>query len=78
MKLKCNVCKEGSVVEVTGEPNHKEDLICCPSCDKQMAFAMRDFDWSTGKDVSGKLFWHPIDYTFNKSWGGIPVEILAK
>lgn len=78
MKLKCNVCDESPIVEITGNPEHREQLICCPSCDKQMAFAMKDYDFSTGKDVRGKLFWHPIDYCFNKQFGAIPVLILEK
>ena len=78
MKLKCNVCTVGFIADITGYPKDKEDLICCEICDKQMAFAMQDYNWSTGKDIKGKIFWHPIDYTFNKNFGGIPIEILEK
>jgi len=70
MKLKCNVCNEGSIVEVKGEPNHSNDLICCPTCDKQMAYA-------TEKRYSNKLIWQPIDTTFDKDFGEIPVQILS-
>lgn len=70
MKLKCNVCKEGSIVEVTGEPNHSNDLVCCPNCNKQMAYA-------TENKYSNKLIWKPIDIEYSAHFGFAPVQILS-
>lgn len=69
MKLKCNVCHNGSIIELTGTPRNIDDLICCNNCDKQMAYA-------TEKKYSNKLVWKPIDTEFNKEAGFIPVQII--
>jgi uncharacterized protein YlaI len=69
MKLKCNVCNESPTVTIDREPKHSNDLICCPSCDKQLAYA-------TEKKYSSKLIWKPLDTTFNEMFGGNPVTVI--
>jgi uncharacterized protein YlaI len=69
MKLKCNVCHASPIVDVAKEPNHTNDLVCCPSCDKQLAYA-------TEKNYSTKLIWKPIDTEYNIDLGFSPVEII--
>ena len=39
MKLQCKVCHEQPIVELVRDPNHSEDMVCCPNCDKQLAYA---------------------------------------
>lgn len=78
MKLKCNVCNESPIVSINDKPKHESDLICCPSCDKQLAFAMPSFDWSKNTNFHKGLFWHPIDYCFDRHLKRIPVIILEK
>lgn len=70
MKLQCNVCHEKPIVDVVKEPNHTNDLVCCPSCDKQLAYA-------TEKKYSSKLIWKPIDTEFNKDFGIAPVKLIS-
>jgi len=66
MKLKCNVCLEGSIVEL---PKPEEDkMICCPNCDKQLAYGFLDY--------KNKPYWSVIDGEFDEEWGGIPVETI--
>jgi hypothetical protein len=69
MKIQCNVCLESPIVIVAKNPNHINDLVCCPCCDKQLAYA-------TEKKYSNKLIWKPIDTDFNKEFGKSPVTIL--
>ena len=69
MKLQCKVCHEQPIVELVRDPNHSEDMVCCPNCDKQLAYA-------TEKKYSTKLIWSPIDTGFNKDFGGSPVKII--
>ena len=67
MKVKCNVCRESPIVEL---PKPEEDkMVNCPSCDKQLTYGFLD--------NHNKPYWSIIDSTFNKEWGGIPVEIIA-
>lgn len=75
MKLKCNVCKESPTVDVTMSPTTHDDIITCPCCDKLLAFVISGFDWTKSKYLNG-LYWHPIDYQFNESFGGIPVQVV--
>ena len=58
MRLKCNVCIESPIVELLNAPNHNEDIVLCPSCDKQLAYASE-------KRYSTKLIWHPIDTEYD-------------
>ena len=71
MKLQCKVCHESPIVDVVKEPNHTNDLVCCPSCDKQLAYA-------TEKKYSNTLIWKPLDTDFNKDFGKAPVKIISK
>jgi len=71
MKLKCNVCHESPVVEITTPPDHEDSMICCQSCDKRMAYA-------TTSRVNNKLVWHPLDTDFDKDWGGCPVTLIEE
>jgi len=66
MKVKCNVCKESPTVEVAEQPCGLSDLIECPSCYKQLAYA-------TEKQYSRKLTWQFLDTNFNNDFGGFPV-----
>ena len=69
MKIQCNVCHESPIVIVAEKPNHINDLVCCPSCDKQLAYA-------TEKKHSNKLIWKPIDTDFNEYLGKSSVTII--
>jgi hypothetical protein len=69
MKLQCNVCHKSPIVDVIKKPNHSNDLVCCPNCDKQLAY-------STQKKYSNTLIWSPIDTEFNKDFGKSPVKII--
>lgn len=71
MKLQCNVCEESPIVEITKEPEFVDQLICCPCCDKQLAYSIGNYI------IDGdKLVWRPIDTTYNTQFGGFPVTIL--
>lgn len=70
MKLKCNVCHESPTVEIDAPPKSTHDLVCCPSCDKQLAY-------STEGNRSNKLVWTAIDTEYSESLGKSPVEIVA-
>ena len=68
MKLKCNVCYESPIVDVAQKPKFCFDLVVCPVCDKQLAFA----------DIERKkLIWRPIDTHYNKEVGIIPVTVIS-
>ena len=69
MKIQCNVCHESPIVDVVEEPNHTNDLVCCPSCSKQLAYA-------TEKKYSNNLIWKPVDTEFNKEFGIAPVKVI--
>jgi len=43
MKLKCNVCNESPTIDTKDFKANDLDLICCPSCDKQMAYSGQRF-----------------------------------
>lgn len=70
MELQCKVCNKSPIVDVVKEPNGINDLVCCPSCDKQLAYA-------TEKKYSSKLIWKPIDTDFNKEFGRAPVKVIS-
>jgi hypothetical protein len=57
------------MVTIDREPNHYNDLICCPSCDKQLAYANE-------KKFDNTLTWEPLDTDFNKDFGKAPVKII--
>jgi hypothetical protein len=69
MILKCNVCHESPIVTIDQEPRHSDDLICCPNCSKQLAYA-------TEKKYSSKLRWNAINFEFDEMFGGNPVTII--
>lgn len=68
MKVKCNVCKESPTVVVTKQPSGFNDLIECPSCFKQLAYA-------TEKQYSRKLIWQFLDTGYDTAFGGFPVVV---
>lgn len=70
MKLQCNVCHQSPIVDVAKEPNGINDLVCCPNCDKQLAYA-------TEKNYSSKLIWKAIDTEFNEQFGKAPVKVIS-
>jgi len=71
MKVKCNVCKDSPTVTVTVQPAGLSDLIECPSCYKQLAYASE-------KRYSSKLTWQFLDNNFDNDFGGQPVTIINK
>lgn len=60
IKLKCNVCTESPTVKLPEQPNHVDQVIYCPSCDKQLSWVREDCN-------TGKLFWNPIDTKKDKT-----------
>lgn len=71
MKIQCNVCHESPIVDVVREPNHEEDAICCPACDKLLAYATEE------KIFISKLVWRAIDTDYNKVLGMAPVKVIS-
>jgi hypothetical protein len=69
MKLKCNVCIESPTVNIDREPGHIDDMICCPNCDKILAYASREWHLN-------KIIWKPFDTEFNPYFGITPVTII--
>ena len=69
MKLKCNVCKEGSIVNIKRKPKHLREISLCLNCGKIMACAEE-------KIIDSSLYWEIIDSKYDEHFGGIPVEIL--
>ncbi len=60
MKLQCNVCTESPTIKLPEQPNHIDHVICCPSCDKQLA-------WASEHHITNKLYWHPVDTDKDKT-----------
>lgn len=69
MKLKCNVCIDSPTVELPKTPSYVGEVICCPSCDKELACADKPYRHKN-------LVWIPKDISFNKEIGITPVTII--
>jgi len=67
MKLKCNLCNEGPIVELP-EPQYFDELILCPNCGKTLA--------SVKKDSFENLVWKVWDKKTDEEWVDDYVEII--
>ena len=71
MKVKCNVCGESQIMELS-KPLGAYEEIHCPVCDKLMARSYRNFY------KLDEYYWAVIDKTYNSELGYIPVEIIEE
>ena len=67
MKVKCNVCGNPNVIELS-KPDYEYKESYCPDCSKLLAYV----------DVNSfnQLHWVVMDCVYNEDAGFIPVEIV--